>query len=290
MSPDPHTKSWLVIGHGSVGSVLVARLATAGIRPAVYDPAPRIAVTGGDPVSAHDGRTFDVAISCVLPTVARKVLEDIRPLLRTDSLVLDWNTLTPEDKVEIAAAAPCTVVDVALMDTLDAAAANPILAVSGPKVDEAVPLLRALGFTVDTAGPSCGDAAKLKLARSLFMKSLEALVVEFEAAMAPLPGRDIVMRSIAGNLGTRFTDFAEMLLVTDRIHATRRARELGEAIAAYRDSVSSLAVPEASVEVLNAAASAWHRADAPSTDAGPAALARYLAQHLQPEGPRRAAD
>jgi hypothetical protein len=176
------------------------------------------------------------------------------------------------------------------MDTLDAAAAHPNLAVSGPRTDDAVALLQALGFIVDTAGPTCGDAARLKLARSLFMKSLEALVIEFEAAMAPLPGRDIVMRSIAGNLGTRFTDFAEMLLVTDRIHATRRARELGEAIAAYRDAISSLAVPEASVEVLVAAAAAWRRADAPATDAGPTALARHLAQYLQPKGPRRAAD
>jgi 3-hydroxyisobutyrate dehydrogenase-like beta-hydroxyacid dehydrogenase len=290
MSLDPRTRSWLVIGHGSVGSVLVGRLATAGIRPAVHDPAPRIPISGADSVSRHDGRTFDVAISCVLPTVARQVLEDVRPLLRSDSLLLDWNTLAPEDKAEIAAAAPCTVVDVALMDTLDAAAAHPSLAVSGPQLDDAIVLLRALGFAVDTAGPTCGDAARLKLARSLFMKSLEALVVEFEAAMAPLPGRDIVMRSIAGNLGTRFTDFAEMLLVTDRIHATRRARELGEAIAAYRDSVASLGVPEAAVDVLGSAAAAWRLADAPAADASPAVLARHLARHLQQEGRRRAAD
>jgi hypothetical protein len=290
MSLDPRARSWLVAGHGSVGSVLVARLAAAGIRPAIYDPAPRLPVSVGEPVRPDAGRTFDVAISCVLPSAAGQVLDEIRPLLRTDSLLLDWNTLTPEDKAAIAAAAPCATVDVALMDTLDAAAPHPSLAVSGPESDAAIALLEALGFAADSAGPLCGDAARLKLARSLFMKSLEALVVEFEAAMASLPGRDIVMRSIAGNLGTRFTDFAEMLLVTDRIHATRRARELGEAITAYRDSVASLAIAEASLDVLNAAAAAWRAPDAPAADAGPAALARHLAQHLQQDGRRRAAD
>lgn len=291
MSLDPKAMSWLVIGHGSVGSVLVRRLGAAGIRPSVYDPSPRLAIAGADPVSdIGTGRTFDVAISCVLPTAARPVLDEVSPLLRPNSLLLDWNTLTPEDKAEIAAAAHCPVVDVALMDTLDAVVDRPSLAVSGPELKTAIALLEALGFSVDMAGPKCGDAAKLKLARSLFMKSLEALVVEFEAAMAPLTGRDVVMRSIATNLGKQFTDFAEMLLVTDRIHATRRARELGEAIAAYRDSIASLAVAEASVEVLNSAASAWRRTDTPATDAGPAALARHLAKHLEQEGRRRAAD
>ena len=87
---------------------------------------------------------------------------------------------------------------------------------------------------VDVAGAECGDAALLKLARSLFMKSLEALVIEFEAAIAPLAGRDIVVGSIERNLGERFTAFSRMLIETDRIHAARRSRELEEAIAILR--------------------------------------------------------
>jgi 3-hydroxyisobutyrate dehydrogenase-like beta-hydroxyacid dehydrogenase len=290
MSIDPASLTWLVVGHGSVGSVLVRRLAGCGIRPAVYDPSPRIPIDGADDITVAGTRRFDVAISCVLPSVAPQVIDEVQSLVRPDSLILDWNTLSPREKAELARAAPCPLVDVALMDTLDAAGEHPSLAVSGPQSDTAVALLGALGFSVNIAGPVCGDAARLKLARSLFMKSLEALVIEFEAAMAPLPGRDIVMRSIAGNLGTRFTEFSEMLLVTDRIHATRRARELGEAIAAYRDDVASLAVAEASAEVLASAADAWRRSDAPASDAGPAALARHLARHLHQEGRRRAAD
>jgi 3-hydroxyisobutyrate dehydrogenase-like beta-hydroxyacid dehydrogenase len=289
MSADPGARRWLVIGHGSVGSVLVRRLAAAGIRPAVYDPQPRVPIIDPDLITGNDA-TFDAAISCVLPSAARSVVDEVARLLAPDALYLDWNTLPPEDKQAIAAAAPCAVVDVALMDTLDADAPHPSLAVSGPQAPAATALLANLGFAVATAGPMCGDAARLKLARSLFMKSLEALVVEFEAAMAPAIGREIVMASIAGNLGPQFTEFARMLLVTDRIHAARRARELGEAIAAYRDSVASLAVPEAAFEVLNAAAAAWRRPDAPTSDAVPALLARHLARHLQPEGTRRAAD
>ena len=56
----------------------------------------------------------------------------------------------------------------------------------------------AIKTLLESAG---GDAALLKYARSIFMKTLEALVVEFEAAIATLPGRDIVTASIERNLG-----------------------------------------------------------------------------------------
>jgi hypothetical protein len=182
------------------------------------------------------------------------------------------------------------VTDVALMDSLDDEAAHPSLAVSGPEADEAAGLLRGLGFRVEVVGGACGDAARLKLARSLFMKSLEALVLEFEAALAPVEGRAVVSRSIEANLGPHFTAFSRMLIETDRIHAGRRARELEEAILAFRESGVSLSLPLASLDVLRAAAGAWQAADAPPVGAPPHALAAFLSQRLGAEVAGHAAD
>jgi 3-hydroxyisobutyrate dehydrogenase-like beta-hydroxyacid dehydrogenase len=197
------------------------------------------------------------------------------------TLYFDWNTLLPEAKRQIAMAAPCRVVDVALLDTLDEESARPSLAISGPNAAAAVPVLAELNFHIDVVGPNCGDAARLKLARSLFMKSLEALVVEFEAAVAPMAGREVIVASIERNLGARFTDFARMLLETDRIHATRRAVELEGAVEVYRQAGRSVRLASAAIDVLRAAAAAWRSPGAPAVDAGGRAFAQFLATRLK---------
>ena len=199
---------------------------------------------------------------------------------------MDWNTVAPGVKRSLAAAAPCAVVDVALLDTLDEESASPSLAISGSRAAEVAEALEALGFHVDVVGDAAGDAALLKYARSLFMKTLEALVVEFEAATASLPGRAIVTASIERNLGPRFMDFARMLLETDRVHAPRRADELASAVDAHVEAGLAVPLAAAAVEVLRDAARVWQEADAPPSDAGAPALAAYLARRL-PE--RRAA-
>lgn len=273
--------NWLVVGHGSVGSALARRINATGTRPAVYDPSPRVPVVDAKLAGTLGAETFDVVVSCVIPSVAIDALETVAPALRPDTLYLEWNTVTPAIKRTIAEAAPCSVVDVALMDTLDDERARPSVAVSGPRSSEAAVLLEEIGFRVENGGAECGDAALLKLARSLFMKSLEALVVEFEAATALLSGRDVVARSIEKNLGPAFTSFARMLIETDRIHAARRSRELDEAIAVFADSGRSVLVAEASARVLRGAANAWRAGDAPAEKSGAEVLARYLASNLR---------
>jgi len=283
MSQDRPLPRWLIVGHGSVGSALVRRLGRIGVRPSVYDPAPRLPIVAADHLARLDlaGGAFDIVVSCVIPAAALQALAGVRTALKPATLYLEWNTVTPETKRAVAAAAPCAVLDVALMDTLDDEAASPSLALSGPEAGNAAEVLRRLGFRVDIAGPECGDAALLKLARSLFMKSLEALVIEFEAAIAPLSGREIVVGSIERNLGERFTAFARMLIETDRLHAARRSRELEEAIEVFQHADKSTRVAEAATDVLGAAAAAWQSPGAPAERAGAEAFARFLATGLK---------
>ena len=275
-------RSWLVIGHGSVGSALVRRLVRAGADPVVYDPAPRVSVVGRDHRTSLEGETrrFDRAVSCVAPSAARSALHETRAVLGAGSLYMDWNTLAPEVKRDLAETAPCPLIDVALLDTLDEEAASPSIAISGAGAKEAVADLVGLGFHVDVVGAAAGDAALLKSARSIFMKTLEALVVEFEASVATLPGRDIVTASIERNLGPAFTDFARMLLETDRIHAPRRADELARAVDAHVRAGLHVPLATAAVEVLRDAGFAWQRPDAPPSGAGAPTLAAHLAHHL----------
>ena len=273
---------WLVMGHGSVGSVLVRRLHAVGVEPHVFDPEPRVAIQVGEHVgSLGSGMTpYDYVISCVSPAASLEVPLQTAPVVDSGTILLDWNSVTPSVKQEIASRSPASVVDVALLDTLDEDSQGPSLATSGEAAGAATAVLVSLGFHVDVVGDTCGDAARLKLARSLFMKTHEALVVEFEASIATLPGRDVVRASIERNTGETFGAFARLLLRTDQLHAARRFVELESAVQVYQEAGRPVHLAASAIDVLRAAADAWARPDAPAPGSDLDDLAMFLGEHL----------
>jgi 3-hydroxyisobutyrate dehydrogenase-like beta-hydroxyacid dehydrogenase len=275
-------RSWLIVGHGSVGSSMAHRIDSAGDRVLVYDPAPRVAVTVGRRLDrlARDDGPVDLVLSCVPPSVAEQVPALIVPIVRNNSVLLDWNTVSPETKQAIASASPCEVLDVALLDTLDADGTRPRVAISGARAEVHRSLLESLGFHVDIAGSTPGQAALLKYARSIFMKSLEGLVLEYVALTEPIDHDGIVAASVENNLGKQAMDFLALLVATNRRHATRRAAELEDAVQVFEARGASIAVAKAVVPLLERAAQVWQQADAPAEDASLQELIIYLEKHL----------
>ena len=275
-------RTWLVVGHGSVGSSMAQRIDSAGDRVLVYDPAPRVVVKVGRRLErlARDDGPVDLVLSCVPPSVAEQVPALIAPVVRSASVLLDWNTVSPEAKQAIASATPCEVLDVALLDTLDADGARPRVAISGARAADHQSLLESLGFHVDIAGSAPGDAALLKYARSIFMKSLEGLALEYMALTEPIDRHGIVAASVENNLGTQAMDFLALLVSTNRRHASRRAGELADAVAVFEARGAAIAVGKAVVPLLERAARVWQRPDAPPEDASLAELIVYLENHL----------
>jgi phytoene dehydrogenase-like protein len=273
---------WLVVGHGSVGSFLAARIARAGQSVQVLDPNPRIPLSeGAELVKTEAGTTrFDRVASCVPPDAAESVPRFAGELLERDGFFFDWNTCSPLTKRRIEQAVTATVADVALLDSLDASVELPILATSGPRGAEAADILRALGFTVAEAGEEVGQAAALKYLRSLFMKTLEALVLEHASLSAALDRNSIVRDSIANNLGPAFVDFMDLLLRTNRVHAQRRSSELADAVATLADGRSRLQLASAGVDVLRRSAQAWGQPAAPPPGSDTDELANYLHEVL----------
>ncbi len=274
--------SWLIVGHGSVGSALARRIDAAGGRVLVYDPAPRIPVTVGSHLErlGPDDAPIDRVVSCVPPSEAERVPALVAPVIRKDSLLLDWNTVSPEAKQAIAATSACEMLDVALLDTLDASRAQPRVAISGARADTHRPLLESLGFHVDIAGRTPGDAALLKYARSIFMKSLEGLVLEYLALTEPIDRAGIVSASVENNVGKQAMEFFTLLVTTNRRHAARRAGELADAVQVLEARGASITVARAVVPLLEHAARIWQEADAPRADASLHELVVYLEAHL----------
>jgi hypothetical protein len=243
---------------------------------AILDPKPRVTVVSATVVDVAPSAAFSYAVSCVPPAVAEKVAPAAAAAVVEGGLLFDWNTVAPALKKRIADMNSVTTVDVALLDTLDGDRPSPTLAVSGPAADRGAETLRNLGFAVSIAGVQVGDAAALKYLRSIFMKTLEAMSIEFASLASGLDQSGIVRDSIERNLGQGFVEFLDLLIATNRVHGERRAGELADAVATFTASGTRPELAGAAVAVLQGAARAWTASDAPPPGSDLAVLSGYL--------------
>ena len=273
-------RTWLIVGHGSVGAFLAGRLVSSGAEVSVLDPSPRLPIVSAQAVAAPAPGTFAYAVSCVPPPAAEEVAPVAAAALMDGGILFDWNTVAPAVKRRVAEAASATTVDVALLDTIDAAPPHPTLAVSGPAAQRGAEVLRQLGFSVSIAGEEVGDAAGLKYLRSIFMKTLEALTIEFASLASDLDHAGIVRNSIERNLGGAFVEFMDLLIATNRVHAERRCGELADAVSTFAAEGPRPVLAEAAVSVLRRAADAWTSPTAPPPQANLAALTEHLRRSM----------
>jgi hypothetical protein len=261
--------AWLVVGHGSVGSWLVDRIAPTTDQLFVLDPAPRVPVRFGTWLKPPQATPspVDFVVSCVPPAYADRIPAIVSGSISPSTVLFDWNSASPALKARIAAAAACVVVDVALLDSVDANHREALLAISGPEASAHADVLRRLGFLVEIVGDKYGDAALLKFVRSAFMKALEGLALEYSSLASSLDPSGIVTLSITRNLGDQFADFMQLLLKTNRLHAGRRARELAEAAEVLGHDNGTMLMAHAAVETLERSARAWEMANAPAENA-----------------------
>jgi 3-hydroxyisobutyrate dehydrogenase-like beta-hydroxyacid dehydrogenase len=277
----PPKTQWLIVGHGSVGSFLADRLVAHGVSVAVLDPHPRVPVTRGetigDPGELH---RVDYCASCVRSESAESVAALIAPVIEGDAIYFDWNTVSPAAKIAIARHVAPRMIDVALVDSVDAAGDHPTVIISGSQAERARRVLGSQGFAVSIAGPAVGQAAALKQLRSIFTKTLEALVLAYSSLASGVEGEVLVRESLERNLGETFIRFTDLLVTTDRIHADRRSQELEAALAAFDADGPGAQFVTAAVDVLRQAAHAWSESSAPRSDAQSSVLASHLRESL----------
>ena len=218
-----------VLGLGEAGGRIAADLAAAGCTVRGWDPARR--AEGIDNVDSDLAavRGADVVLSLNSAAVALAAAARVVEALGGDTLYADLNTASPQLKRELAAALPVQFADVALVGVVPSSGlATPALA-SGAGAERFAELFRPLGMPVDVVGPHPGDAAGLKLLRSVFMKGMAAAAVESLEAARAAGVEDRVHADLAAVIGE---PLLERLLSGSRLHAVRRVEEM-RAAAAY---------------------------------------------------------
>ena len=168
------------------------------------------------------------------------------PALRADMIYADLNTASPAQKHEVAALVAGTgarFADVALLGPVPASGlATPALA-SGPGAQALASSARTARYAGRRSCPTApGDAAVLKLLRSVFMKGLAASVLESTARPRRRSvGAAWLEGEIAAVIGK---PLLERLVEGSHLHARRRADEMESGVRAPAGAwVSSPASP-----------------------------------------------
>ena len=218
-----------VLGLGEAGGRIAADLVAAGCTVRGWDPARRPAGIANADSDLSAVRGADVVLSVNAAAVALDAAVRVAGELGGDTLYADLNTASPQLKRELAEALPVQFADVALIGVVPSSGlATPALA-SGAGAERFAELFRPLGMPVEVVGPRPGDAAGLKLLRSVFMKGMAAAAIESLEAARAAGVEDHVHADIAAVIGE---PLLERLLSGSRAHAARRVDEM-RAAAAY---------------------------------------------------------
>ena len=188
----------------------------------------------------------DVVLSLNAAAAALAVAQGVAGALRADAVYADLNTAAPALKRELARAVPVAFADVALVGVVPSTGLRTAALASGSGAERFAQLFRPVGMPVDVVGAEPGDAAGLKLLRSVFMKGVAASAIESLEAAEAAGVAERVRADIASVLGE---PLLERLLTGSRTHAARRAEEMHAAAEHVRD----LGVPPR----VATAAAAW---------------------------------
>lgn len=229
-----------MLGLGEAGSIYARGLAERGAEVVGFDPVVTEPPTGvirlpsiGDAVA-----DADLVLSLVGARHARAVLGEALPRMSRATAFADFNTGAPEHKrtlAESAVAAGVPFADVAVMAPVPRAGIDTELLASGDGAAPTTDALGALGLPIRVVGTDAGDAAGLKLVRSVFMKGLAGLVFESLTAAEKIGAHSEVRAQISGELSGDGDALVQRLLDGTRQHAGRREREMVDARALLDD-------------------------------------------------------
>jgi 3-hydroxyisobutyrate dehydrogenase-like beta-hydroxyacid dehydrogenase len=236
-----------VLGLGEAGARIATDLAAAGCEVRGWDPARQPAEIDNAPSALDAVRGADVILSVNAAAVALDVAAGVAGELGGELVYADLNTAAPQLKRELAEALPVPFADVALLGVVPATGVATRALASGAGAERFAELFRPLGMPVDVVGPQPGDAAGLKLLRSVFMKGMAAAALESLEAAKAAGVEERVHADIAAVIGE---PLLERLLSGSRTHAARRVDEMRAAAAYLEELGVDPLVASASAESL----------------------------------------
>ncbi|WP_422846594.1 DUF1932 domain-containing protein [Acidovorax sp. M2(2025)] len=178
----------------------------------------------------------DVIVSAVFGTVARSLFEACLPHLGESAVYVDMTTADPREMRECGELAERGIrgrtvhfVDVAITGAVNLGGKKTPLLVAGGKAAFVRELFLPFGGSVRVVGQGPGDAASLKLLRSIYTKGIEALAVECLVTAQRMGLREQLHAVLEDIDETPLRALMESMVRTHIPHSARRRNEVVEA-------------------------------------------------------------
>ncbi len=216
--------AWDILFQKSEG----AKLKSAGEQAGV-----RLASSAADAVA-----NSDMVISAVTAASSLKAAESVEPHLSGNPYYLDINSVSPGRKQETAKLldGKARYVDVAVIAPIHPKRHQTPLLISGPHAQAISPLLEELEMKLKIIPGDTGQAAAIKMIRSVMIKGMEALTLECYLAAARAGLLDEVLVSMRNNYPTLdFGAMGDYNIERMASHGERRAAEMEESAVTLRE-------------------------------------------------------
>ncbi|PKL01880.1 MAG: hypothetical protein CVV55_07300 [Synergistetes bacterium HGW-Synergistetes-2] len=202
-------------------------------------------------------READAVISALPAKFAPAAAEEALQLAPDIEFYVDVTTAKPAEKKRLErlfADKKIKFVDCAMLGPLPVYGHSVPILSSGAGAQEWANTMNPFGMKIDVTEGDAGTASSIKLVRSVFMKGLEALLVESFLFARKSGAEHVVLDSIAETLKVPFQQTAQRMIAADLVHAERRAFEVGESIELMQDLGVEPIMAEAIVKRLTKSA------------------------------------
>ena len=205
-----------------------AKLKNAGEKAGV-----RVASSAADAVA-----NCDMIISAVTAASSYEAAQSVEPHLSGNPYYLDINSVSPGRKQETAKLldGKARYVDVAVIAPIHPKRHQTPLLIAGPHAETIAPLLTELEMKLKIIPGDTGQAAAIKMIRSVMIKGLEALTLECYLAASRAGLLDEVLVSMKNNYPTLdFGAMGDYNIERMASHGERRAAEMEESAVTLRE-------------------------------------------------------
>lgn len=243
-----------VVGYGEVGTILSRALSEKGLAwvgawdllfsdsirgPAMKARAREQCVDACESLAALLARA-DIVISAVTAANALDVASEAAPAIRPGTFFLDLNSASPATKSSAAGlidGAGARYIEAGVMASVPPYGVAVPMLLGGAHANALSETLAPLGFDATVIDEKIGVASAIKMCRSIFIKGLEAIVIEsFTTAR-----RYGVERQVLASLAETYPEIdweKQGAYLFSRVaqHGARRAEEMREAAVMVRDA------------------------------------------------------
>ncbi|MFN3744424.1 MAG: DUF1932 domain-containing protein [Hyphomicrobiaceae bacterium] len=230
--------------------------------------------------AAELAATSDIILSLVTTDQSLVAAGQIAPHLVKGTLFLDCNSTSPGMKRDVAkaiSAAGGRSVEAAVMDLVPRWQHKVPMLLAGTDAEELIGKLAPYGVQMEAVGPDVGAASTIKMCRSVFMKGLDAILMECMVAAETAGVTDRIVASLQVTMPEiNWPVFIGKKLGGAAEHSGRRAGEMREVAMTLRELGIEPTMAEATAERLQWCADLGMKERAAATRV-PSTIAEFVA-------------